>query len=278
MFKTLVVALDLEPQGDRALDVVKVLARCAPVHVELVTVSSPGMPSAPDEYELRRRAEQLGCEHTTWSVLHEADVAAALVRHTARHDGALLVMATSARHPLAVVGNTGREVLSRSDRPVLLVGPNVDWTDPLALTTIVACMDASDTGQRAAPTIVDWHATFGGPPPQVAEVVPDDDEGNVASERVRHLVGLLAIQHVAAEPRVVHDDHPVRGLETLASGGAAPLYVTTSARYSDGRLHWHSTTQQLIRDAQGPVLVVPARPRLSAASVRGGGSDSPAEA
>ena len=38
-----------------------------------------------------------------------------------------------------------------------------------------------------------------------------------------------------------------------------PVYVAVSARYTDDRLHWHSTTQRLVAHASGPVLVVPAR-------------------
>ena len=44
MFTSLVVALDLEATGDRALPVVRALSRLADVAVELVTVSSPRLP------------------------------------------------------------------------------------------------------------------------------------------------------------------------------------------------------------------------------------------
>ena len=43
MFKTLVITLDLEADGDRALPIVHLLSRCGPVQVELVTVSEPGV-------------------------------------------------------------------------------------------------------------------------------------------------------------------------------------------------------------------------------------------
>src|SRR4051794_15536300 len=56
MFKTLVVALDLEADGDRALPVVRALSRAGTVAVDLVTVSSPGLPAAADAYELEHRA------------------------------------------------------------------------------------------------------------------------------------------------------------------------------------------------------------------------------
>ena len=67
MFKTLVVALDLEADGDRALRVVQALARLGPVRVDLVTVSSPGMPTAADAYELERRARRFGWNPDAWT-------------------------------------------------------------------------------------------------------------------------------------------------------------------------------------------------------------------
>jgi len=261
MFESLVVALDLEQEGDRALDVVHHLSRLARVRLELVTVSSPGMPTAVDAYELGRRAEQLGPERTDWVIVHDTDVADGLVQQVARHDHAVLVMATSARLPWTVRGSTAREVLRRTDRPVLLVGPEVDWSDPPSSTTIVACVDASDSATRAVPAIVGWFETFGGGAPHLVEVVATDADGRQAQRRVDAFAELLAARDVPSEPHIIHDDDPARGLARLASRCLGPVYITTSARYSDGRLHWHSTTQQLVHDAPTPVLVVPARPR-----------------
>src|SRR5262245_19698257 len=69
MFKTLVVALDLEPDGDRALPVAAALARAGGLAVDLVTVSSPGLPPAADAYELERRAHAYGWGPDSWSVV-----------------------------------------------------------------------------------------------------------------------------------------------------------------------------------------------------------------
>src|SRR5215216_3660965 len=101
MFKTLIVALDLEADGDRALPVVQALARTGAVTVELVTVSSPGMPPAPDAYELIQRAQTFGWAHDVGTVVHDIDPALGLVQHVARRPEGLLVMATSARRPWA---------------------------------------------------------------------------------------------------------------------------------------------------------------------------------
>jgi nucleotide-binding universal stress UspA family protein len=265
MFSTLVVALDLEPGGDRALDVVQALADTGNVRIELVTVSSPNMPTATDAYELGQRAERLGAARTEWYIVHDVDVAGGLLQHAARRD-ALLVMATAARRPWTspVLGSTARDVLRGSDRPVLLIGPNVRWTAPPPHTTLVACSDTdadfAAAADRAVPTIVEWHETFAGPCPLLAAVVPPEADPTEADARLGRLAELLAAQHVPTDRRVVRGDDAVRGLQDLTRGDVGPVYVTTSARYSDGRLHWQSTTQQLVHDAIGPVLVVPARP------------------
>jgi len=261
MIKTLVVALDLEPDGDRALRIVQSLARTGPAVVELVTVSSPGMPTAADEFELRRRLDEYGWDPASWSILHEVDAARAIVEHAARRD-ALLVMATSARRPWTsgVFGTTTHDVLRQTDRPVLLVGPQVSWSYRPPSTTLVTCVDASDTAARAVPAILAWQQTFDSLPPQLAEVLPVDADPSAAACRLATAADILNAQHVHAQRHIIHHDDPVEGLELLAERFVGPVYVTTSARYTDGRLHWHSTTQQLIHRATCPVLVVPARP------------------
>jgi nucleotide-binding universal stress UspA family protein len=262
MFKTLVVALDLEPDGDRALRVVAALARTGSVRVDLVTVSSPGMPTAADAYELERRAAQHGWDCDSWSLVHDVDAASAIVRHAAMHDDALLVMATAARQPWSstLFGSVTRDVLRQTDRPVLLIGPNVGRTYDPPCTTLIPCIDASEAPERAVPAIVAWQQTFTSRAPRLAEVVADDADASAAEHRLASVADLLAAQHVHADTLVVHDDDPVTGLERLATGVTGPVYVATSARYTDDRLHWHSTTQQLIHRATCPVLVVPARP------------------
>jgi nucleotide-binding universal stress UspA family protein len=268
MFTTLVVALDLEPGGDRALDVVHTLADTGGLRIELVTVSSPNMPTAADAYELGRRADLLGAARTEWSIVHDVDVARGLLQHAARRE-AMLVMATAARRPWTspALGSTARDVLRGTDRAVLLVGPNVHWTTHPPHTTLVPCSDADAdldaAAARAVPSIVEWHETFAGPHPRLAAVVGTDADPAEADARLGRLADLLAAQHVPTDRCVVRCDDTVRGLQELTADDVGPVYLTTSARYSDSRLHWHSTTQRLVHEATGPVLVVPARPAAS---------------
>ena len=262
MFKTLVVALDLDDDGDRALPIVHALASRSQVGVDLVTVSDPGMPAAADAFELERRARRHGWDCDSWTVVHDIDPAAGLVEHCVRRDDPLLVMATSAKRPLssAMFGSVTHDVLRRSPGPVLLVGPNVPSDYAPATTSLVLAVDDESEDARAVPAIVAWQSTFPAGAPQLVEVVGPFDDDRPAGRRLDELATQLAAQHVHPVSRVVFADDAVLGLDEAIAGLDGPVFVAISARYTDGRLHWHSTTQRLVAHATCPVLVIPARP------------------
>ena len=78
MFSSIVVPLDLEPHGDRALPIARRLAATAGIPLELVTVSSPALTEEVDRYELERRG-RAGDVPWTATILHDNDPAAAIV-------------------------------------------------------------------------------------------------------------------------------------------------------------------------------------------------------
>jgi nucleotide-binding universal stress UspA family protein len=261
MFKTLVVALDLDADGDRALPVVQALSRSGDVAVDLVTVSSPGLPSAVDTYELERRVRAHGWDRDSWTLVHDVDVARGLVQHAAHREDPLIVMATAGRRPWSssMFGSIPHDVLRSTERPVLLVGPHVPcWYAP-ARTTLLTCLDAGETAARAVPAIVSWQQTFAACAPQIAEVASDRSQEAAARRRVGSFADLLAAHHLRAITDVLRDDDPVHALEQHAKQLDGAIFVATSARYTDGRLHWHSTTRDLVHRASRPVLVIPAR-------------------
>ena len=271
MFRTFVVALDLGDDGDRALPVVEALASRGPVAVELVTVSSPGMPAEADSWELERRAARFSNCRATWNVIVDSDIARGLLQHVAGRPDSVLVMTTSARRPLtaALFGGVVHDVLRNTDGPVLLVGPQVVMRVALG-TTLIACVDASDAATWAVPAIVSWQRALSGMPPRVVEVVPDDGgHATTSQQHVNAMTSLLAIDRVEAVATVVHHDDPVIGLEQVADRVPGAIYVTASGRYTDGRPHLHSTTRDLVRRATRPVLIVPARPTAASTGTVG---------
>ena len=150
-------------------------------------------------------------------------------------------------------------MLRRSQAPILLIGPDVAVQTAEPSAALVVGVDRAAINLSIVPAIVAWQATFGGLPPRLVEVIGPGDDEEPARQRLDDLAAELAAQHVNASTHVVIADDPVRGLEDAAADLDDAVYVAVSARYTDGRLHWHSTTQQLVAHAAHPVLVVPAR-------------------
>ena len=261
MFTSLVVALDLEATGDRALPVVRALARLADVAVELVTVSSPLVAEDIDSFELSRRATASGWPAHSYSVLHGDDVAQVLVDHVEGRPGSLLVMAATAKRPLVgrLGGSVSTRVLALTGQPVLLVGPMVSPRVQISRPTLVVGVGPMEHAGVAVSTIASWTQTFPGDDPWVVEVVPTDPHPvKRAALHVRPYVELLNGVGVRASSRVLHGDEPGSSLADFAEHIADPILVATSARWTDEQRHWHSETRELVRHSTHPVLVVPA--------------------
>ena len=184
----------------------------------------------------------------------------------AGRDDVLLVMATTAKRPVVghLLGSVTEQVLATIDQPVLLVGPGVPaelrWTAP----TPVVCIDATNIANEAVPTVASWIHTFRSARPCIAEVVPPAAlqpaaERAADCSHARPYVRQLSAAGLDPSCSVVNDVDPEAGLLRLASSIAEPLLVTTSYRWTDGRLHWRSITRQLVHRSTAPILVVPAR-------------------
>jgi nucleotide-binding universal stress UspA family protein len=263
-FTSIVVALDLGANGDRALPIVRRLAERSQVPVELLTVSSPGVDDAVDTYELRRRTTANGWPKDWYAIEHSNHPATAILDHLERSRGALLVMATSAE-PLIkgrLFGNVVEKVLSELDEPVLLVGPRAPDVFPEAASTLVACIDHTDVADAAIPAITRWTRTFDGAEAWVTQVIAPDAAPAVrhrSPEHVRHFADRLTHAGVKASWGVLFGDPPDARLEQFADCISNPIFVTTSVRWTDGRPHWRSTAHQLVHRSTHPVLVVPAK-------------------
>ena len=148
-FRSIVVALDLESGGDRALPVARSLAEQGGIPVELLTVSSPNVPEDIDTYELKRRARDNGWPDAVCTIVHDDNPARGIVDHLNRRDGALLVMAADTR-PLRgrVLGNIGEEVLRTASGPVVLVGPALATDAGTDRPSLDVSTDAAAGGRR----------------------------------------------------------------------------------------------------------------------------------
>ena len=86
------------------------------------------------------------------AILDEADV-----------DGAVVCIASHGRGGLgaALLGSITEEVLRKSPRPVLVVGPRFEPRPWRQDGMVVACVDGSPYSEQALPVAAEWSATFG---------------------------------------------------------------------------------------------------------------------
>jgi nucleotide-binding universal stress UspA family protein len=276
MFTTIVVPLDLEPGGDRALPMAAALARTAGVGLELVTVSSPHLDEATDLHELRQRAVKYGdpARPAATYVLHDNDPAAALVAFLADRPGALVVMGTRARSRFGEVllGSVSEELLTHTQHPVLVVGRHARVEHPSGSPTLVAGVDGSDVSEALLPTLVTWKESFGGATPWLVEVLGVPREPAVPADvadtaDVHRVAAAFAGQGFDAEWEVAHAKHPADALIDFADHVDDAVIAVASVRWTDPRhAHRTSVARQLAHDAHHPVLVIPADPaRLATA-------------
>lgn len=276
MFSSIVVPLDLGPEGDRVLPLAASLAVAAGIPIELVCVSSPSMSESVDAYELERRAAAAAPAACTWMVLHDDDAAGALVRFIGRRPDALVVMATHARGLLAeqILGSVSEAVLAGTDHAVLLVGPHAVVAAGPINPTLVVGVDGTKPSESVLRVVAAWFGTFGGNPPWLVEVLrPSSGQAELGrsdtleSGYVKRLAGQLQEHGIKAEWDVAHGRHPADALIDLADrlndripdGAAHPVLAVASERWTDPEHHhWLSVARTLTQHARHPVLVVAA--------------------
>ena len=265
MYTTLVVGLDLEPDGDRALPVVRALAELADVSIELLTVTPRLNEFEVDAFELSRRATANGWPAHSYSALRGDDPARSIVDHVRNRSDVLVVLATTAKRPAVghMLGSVTERVLQLIDQPVLLVGPHVPSTFTMTRPTPIVCVDPHDDPSIVVSAVTRWTKTFASGEPWVVEVLPRAHDGSIVgaveSVHVHRVAHELTQAGVPAAWEVLHGRHPERPLETFARGLEDPVFVAASRRWTDGQWHWHSVTRQLVHRSEHLVLVAPSR-------------------
>lgn len=232
MYDSILVPLDFGAADDRVLAVAGVLARAGGLPVHLVVVASPGWDNADDKAVLDGRAGLLGDVPWTSEVRGSDDVAATLLEVLAERPGALPVLATHARGPLArrVMGSVSEALVSEAARPLLMVGPNVTAPPQPPLVLVVA----TDHDQ-----------------------IPDDARGPVQEWEQTFHSG-VGVVHAAI-------DAPVRSvLDDVAPVPGHVLAAPTWDWPKESGAFWGSTTRALVHEADCPVLVIPQVDRADA--------------
>jgi nucleotide-binding universal stress UspA family protein len=261
VFTSILVPVDLEPGGDRALPLAGALATAAGLHLELVTVSSPNMPETADRLELEERARAVSDD---WSVrvLHDNDVVTALEAYLTDRPDSLTVMATRARGVLGqrVLGSVTEGLLCRLDQPTLLVGPEVELREQTATPGLLVGVHGDAAG-ALVPAVAGWTQTFDGPAPWLVEVVGTEDAEARADRELQELAGQLAQTGVDSQWSVARGRDVASNLIEIADRMVDVVVVLVSARWTDpSHLHLSSVARRLTQHSHHPVLIVPAPP------------------
>lgn len=261
MYTTIVVPLDYSRVGERAIAPASALANRLGARLELVMVSSPGLDVTEDRRYLEKVAAAAGADVAASRVLTSNTVADAVLEVVAADPDAVLCMATHGRGAIAhaVLGSVSEQIVRRSDRPVVLVGPAV--TPPWSFDLVQACIEpGADASHDALAPSLAMALALGGTL-WLVEVRPfgAGHRGDADGERE-----LAAIAHgirdagIGIEWQVQDDERAGAGILRAASSLHPGLIaMTTRARTGLARAALGSVTMDVVRRATCPVLVIP---------------------
>ena len=266
MYRSILVPLDLSSDADRALPVADALARRIGARLDVVSVTSAGIDVSHDIAEVHWHARAMGVEVGGVHIRHDDDVVGGVLAETASDD-ALLCCATHARGRWGelLFQNASADIIRRSTRPVLLVGPGTEIVAPPRFTEVLACVDGSAATPHVASTAAMWGRLLE-TKVHVIEVVDDQRLDDTISmwppaERVASTLNDLGIDTTW---ELVDSAHPVQAIVSNARQLGSPLLVMGAHGHTDvkhpalGRV-----SVAVVHDSPHPVLVVPTHPAPS---------------
>jgi nucleotide-binding universal stress UspA family protein len=261
VIEAIVVPIDDSPTSVRALATATALARAVHVPVELVSVVSPGIDPLEATMALQRLVEEIDAPTSAPEVLFSNDVADALTDFAGRRS-AVLCMATHGRGGISrhVLGSVAAEVLAKTKRSVVLVGPRAE---PSAeLTDIVVGVELSDAAADHVPIVLEW-AVRTGARVHLINVLTDGQEVGIGARPTQLFLGDVAQRYrvggADACTRVIDGDDVDELLNHVAAALGAGMVVVGGTRLggSLADIGLGSVALRLVRHAPCPVLVIP---------------------
>jgi nucleotide-binding universal stress UspA family protein len=252
--RIIVVPLDGSDVADAALPVAHHLAAAFRAEVQRITVRDGGKSSARVDVEL------------------EGDPAEAIVEHVATLDAPLVVLSGHGHSGWTkrLVGSVADEVVRTSAAPVVVVGPNLDRSQPLlAPRSLLVAIGPPPVPATLIPAAVGWATTLRAAvtlahvvSPQVADVLEHAEGGEAASiapdlDALAEQARRLGLANVSAE--LVVSEHPTRALVGLADSLTPPVLLVAQARAAADIEQSDQLTYKLLRHSRWPILATVGR-------------------
>jgi nucleotide-binding universal stress UspA family protein len=250
--RTIVVPLDGSDVADAALPVAHHLAAAFRAEVQRITVR---------DGDIRPRVD----------VELDGDPAKAIVEHVASLDAPLVVLSGHGHSGWAkrLVGSVAEQVVRNSDAPVVVVGPNLDRSQPLlAPRSLLVAVGPPPVPPNLVPAAVGWAAALRASmtlahvvSPEVADVL--ERSTDEATSLVPDLQALaeqterLGLENVTAE--LIVSEHPTRALLELADTLPPPVLLVAQAYAAEDIDQSDQLTYKLLRHSRWPILATVGR-------------------
>lgn len=265
---TIVVPLDGSPVSERALRPACALAARFEAGRLLLVRCAPDDADAAQR-ELDDRASQYSSiVDVDTRIVDAGEPAEQLLAVAMAEHGGLLCMATHGRGSLgaALLGSTATDIVRRSERPVVLIGPSCNTALlPGERGRLLACSDGSDFSNSVVAVASTWcdHLDL---EPWLTEVVGPDEEPRRPHESIPNRevsaatarLGELATRFTEPDSVGIKvlSGVPGRSIPSFAERlPAALIAIATHGRTGLGRVAMGSVATEIVRQAPCPVLV-----------------------
>ena len=288
MYSKVITPLDGSELARRALPHAKLVAAAFSIPIELVRAVDGGAQDAM-QYLARVRDDLRAEGFAATTTALSGQAGSAVVNWAGADPDALVVMSTHGRGGIArlALGSVADRVLHTVSNPVLIVRAGIPDPDAI-IRTVVAPLDGSPLAELSVPhaaglatacgadvellrvtTSTDGYrdrlgdsgrgrTAFGGSAEDLARefAQADDEAAETYLDRMRRR---MALDHPeAGRVRTLHlqDEDPARAIIQRTAHGSSVVVMATHGRGGIGRMVLGSVTDQVLRHANAPVLVV----------------------
>jgi nucleotide-binding universal stress UspA family protein len=273
--RALIVPLDGSELSARAVNVAGLLSSALDCVVHLVSVAT----TQDDAETCHRQFDDVGdivpgasreLVMSDGRAVHVDDVANAVIDSATRLRGVVCMASHGRGRSAAVLGSVANEIASRSERPLIIVGPALHPETWAVDTPVVACVDGTAASEPVVPIALEWVAALGVSLSvvTVAEPIPTPVPGRPwrrmhgpdedADEYIARLLERHRSDGVPVDGTVVYDPVSVPGGldDYLAQHPASLVTVATRARTGVARLVLGSAAAGILHRVPVPVLTV----------------------